>query len=189
MKDDVRFKVASVSSIRKEDLYGGFCVRLDAFYDVIVTPLSIDVSTGDVMTPGAVPYEFGSIFDETVCISLFGYNIETIMAEKMETILNRGTLSTRPRDYYDIYILASTQKYDKFLFWKALKATSEHRGSDGYIKKHEPIIQRLIESKDLRQQWLKYQRKFSYAEGVSYDAIMEVIKMIMDKQGSVGAGD
>lgn len=181
LKDDVSFNVVSVSSIRKDDPYGGFCVRLDAVYDAIVTPLSIDISTGDVMTPGAVPYEFGGIFDKTLSIRLLGYNVETIMAEKMETILSRGVLSTRPRDYYDIYILATTQKYDKALFWKALEATSMYRGTIKHILQYEVIFQRISGSSDLKQQWSKYQKKFSYAQAISYEAIMGVIELIMKK--------
>jgi hypothetical protein len=108
----VKFTVVSVLPIRKDDSYGGFCVKMDAVYDTIVTPLSIDISTGDVMTPSAVPYQFSGIFDETVIISIWGYNVETVMAEKVETIISRGVFSTRPRDYYDIYILSTTQKFD-----------------------------------------------------------------------------
>ena len=93
----------SIDPIRKDDIYGGYCVRINAIYDTIVTPLSIDVSTGDVITPGAVLYVFGGIFDESVQISLWGYNIETVMAETAETILSRGIFNTRPRDYYDAY--------------------------------------------------------------------------------------
>ena len=100
--DDVVFTVKSIAPIRKDDEYGGYRVRLDAEYDTIFTPLSIDVSTGDVITPEAVKYEFSGIFDEDYRISLWGYNIETVMAEKMETILSRGVYTTRPRDYYDI---------------------------------------------------------------------------------------
>lgn len=181
LKDDVSFNIVSVQAIRKDDPYGGYCVILDAFYDVIITPLSIHISTGDVLTPDAVPYEFGGIFDELLSIKLWGYNVETVMAEKMETILSRGTLSTRPRDYYDIFILYTTQNYDKALFKKALVATSEHRGSQEHIRSYEPIMLRIAESSDLKQQWSKYQKKFSYAREITYEAIMEIIKLILDK--------
>ena len=97
--DDVIFEVKSIAPIRKDDRYGGFCVRLDAIYDTIVTPLSIDVSTGDVITPEAVEYEFSGIFDEEIRIKMWGYNIESVMAEKVETILSRGIFNTRPRDF------------------------------------------------------------------------------------------
>lgn len=95
MKDDVVFAVKSIEPIRKDDIYGGYCVRLDAVYDTIVTPLSIDVSTGDVITPDAVKYEFSGIFDEDIRISLWGYNIETVIAEKVETILLTEKTSNR----------------------------------------------------------------------------------------------
>ena len=84
------FEIKSVEPIRKDDVYGGYCVRLDAKYDTIITPLSIDISTGDIITPDAVKYEFTGIFDDRIRILLWGYNIETVMAEKIETILSRG---------------------------------------------------------------------------------------------------
>lgn len=145
LHDDVKFTVASVLPIRKDDRYGGFCVRMDALYDTITTPLSIDISTGDIMTPSAVPYEFSGIFDESIRIHLWGYNIETVMAEKVETILSRGVFSTRPRDYYDIYILGTTQKYDKALFLEALSATAEHRGSKAILSAREDIFREYIQ--------------------------------------------
>ena len=139
MKDDVVFTVKSIEPIRKDDIYGGYCVRLDAVYDTIITPLSIDVSTGDVITPNAVKYEFSGIFDGDIRISLWGYNIETVIAEKVETILRRGVFSTRPRDYYDVYILGTTQEYDKEIYKEALKATAEHRGR---FFRHPPKAER-----------------------------------------------
>ena len=111
LDDDVVFKMQAIGPIRKDDVYGGYCVRIDAVYDTIVTPLSIDVSTGDVITPSPVKYDFGGIFDDDLKITLWGYNIETVIAEKVETILRRGVFTTRPRDYYDVYVLVTTQTY------------------------------------------------------------------------------
>lgn len=179
LKDEVVFKVVSVASIRKDDRYGGFCIRMDAVYDTIVTPLSIDISAGDVMTPSAVPYEFSGIFDESVRIRLWGYNIETVMAEKVETILSRGIFSTRPRDYYDIYILGTTPKYNKALFLEALSATAEHRGSKAILSAPEAVLESISESRDLRQMWAKYQKKFPYAQDVTYEAIIEVLRSLL----------
>lgn len=179
LNDEVTFDFVSAHSIRKDDLYGGFCIRINAIYDTIETPLSIDVSTGDVMTPDAVPYEFRGIFDESISIKLWGYNVETVMAEKIETILSRGTFSTRPRDYYDVYILHMTQIYDKELFFRALRATSEHRGTKEQIKDYEPILLHISESKELKQQWLKYQSMFNYAQEIRYEQIMEVLYKLL----------
>lgn len=180
LKDEVSFNIISLTTIRKDDRYGGFCIRLEAVYDTIITPLTIDISTGDVITPSAVLYEFGGIFDENARIHLWGYNIETVMAEKVETILSRGIFSTRPRDYYDIYILGTTQKYCKELFLQALSATSEHRGSKDRLTTPESIIERLAESKDLKQLWTKYQKKFSYAQDILYENIIEVLRGLLN---------
>lgn len=173
--DDVIFEVKSIAPIRKDDCYGGFCVRLDAIYDTIVTPLSIDVSTGDVITPEAVEYEFSGIFDEEIRIKMWGYNIESVMAEKVETILSRGIFNTRPRDFYDVYILGTTQRYDKKIFLKALEATAIHRGSREQIIDKTGIIEKLSASEELIQMWEKYRKKFSYASEIQYADVMDVL--------------
>ncbi len=173
--DDVIFEVKSIAPIRKDDRYGGFCVRLDAIYDTIVTPLSIDVSTGDVITPEAVEYEFSGIFDEEIRIKMWGYNIESVMAEKVETILSRGIFNTRPRDFYDVYILGTTQRYNKKIFLKALEATAIHRGSREQIIDKTGIIEKLSASEELIQMWEKYRKKFSYASEIQYADVMDVL--------------
>lgn len=173
--DDVIFEVKSIAPIRKDDRYGGFCVRLDAIYDTIVTPLSIDVFTGDVITPEAVEYEFSGIFDEEIRIKMWGYNIESVMAEKVETILSRGIFNTRPRDFYDVYILGTTQRYDKKIFLKALEATAIHRGSREQIIDKTGIIEKLSASEELIQMWEKYRKKFSYASEIQYADVMDVL--------------
>lgn len=179
MKDDVVFTVKSIEPIRKDDIYGGYRVRLDATYDTIITPLSIDISTGDVITPEAVKYEFNGMFDENIRISLWGYNIETVMAEKVETILSRGVFSTRPRDYYDIYILGTTQEYDKEVYKEALKATAEHRGSTEQILDVEGILKQISASDALKDMWGKYQKKFAYASDISYENVLEVLRILV----------
>ena len=179
LNDEVFFELKSVVPIRKDDIYGGYCVRLDAIYDTIITPLSIDVSTGDIITPSAVKYEFGGIFDVNVKITLWGYNIETVMAEKVETILSRGVFTTRPRDFYDVYILGTTQKYDKEIFKEALKATAIHRNSLEKIVDINGILRQISSSDDLNSMWIKYQKKFSYAKEISYGEIIDVLKEML----------
>lgn len=180
LDDDVVFKMQAIGPIRKDDVYGGYCVRIDAVYDTIVTPLSIDVSTGDVITPSPVKYDFGGIFDDGLKITLWGYNIETVIAEKVETILSRGVFTTRPRDYYDVYVLVTNQEYDKKLFAEALAATAKHRGSTEKIKDIPSILERISESHELKNLWSKYQKKFAYASDISYEMIMDVLKIILN---------
>ena len=173
--DDVSFQIVSVEPIRKDDIYGGYRVRLDAVYDSVLTPLSIDISTGDVITPSPVEYEFHGMLDPDLSISLWGYNVETILAEKVETILRRGVLSTRPRDFYDVYILEKTQDYQPELFRRALRATAEHRGSNAILMKTGEIVSRLESSEDLKQQWAGYQRQFSYASQIEYKSLIDTL--------------
>ena len=182
MKDDVIFKVKAIEPIRKDDIYGGYRIRLDAIYDTIITPLSIDVSTGDVITPDAVKYEFSGIFDENIRISLWGYNIETVIAEKVETILRRGVFNTRPRDYYDVYILGTTQEYDMGIFQEALKATAKHRGSTEQITDVEGILKQISESEEFKEMWNKYQKKFAYASDITYEIVLEVLQTTVQKR-------
>ena len=179
LEDEVTFETVSINTIRKDDNYGGFCVRINAIFDTMLIPLSIDVSTGDIITPGAILYEFGGIFDENVQIRLWGYNIETVMAEKTETILSRGVLNTRPRDYYDVYIIGTTQKFDRQVFEDALSATAEHRGSIGNIADRAGIIDRISDSSDLQSMWKKYQRRFSYANDIKYEDIITVLRELL----------
>ncbi len=176
LRDDVVFVVKVIAPIRKDDQYGGYCVRLNAIFDTIVTPLSIDITTGDAITPSPVQYEFSGIFDENISIKIWGYNIETVMAEKMETILSRGVFNTRPRDFYDVYILATTQQYDRKLFCNAFTATSVHRESSEKIADKDLIVMRIKENHDLQQMWQKYQKRFAYAKNISYEEIMDVIE-------------
>lgn len=174
--DEVYFDVKSIEPIRKDDKYGGFCVKLIAIFDTIRTPLSIDVSTGDVITPKAIEYEFEEIFNEDKTIKLWGYNIETILAEKVETIFRRGVFNTRPRDFYDVYILTKEKIYDKDIFVEALQATATHRGSTQLIVDKQAIFNEIFQSNDLRNMWSKYRQKYPYANDIEYEEIMDVLK-------------
>lgn len=141
-------------------------------------PLTED-KVGDVITPSAVQYEFGGIFDEEVHIRLWGYNIETVIAEKVETVLRRGIFNTRARDYYDIYILGTTQMYDIKLFQEALTATAVHRGSAEKIADTKSIVTLISDSEELQGMWEKYQKKFHYAEDIAYKQIIKVLKYLL----------
>lgn len=179
MDDDIAFEIGSISPIREDDIYGGYRVMLTAKFDTLVTPLSIDVSTGDVITPYAIKYEFAEIFDAEKSYELWAYNIETVLAEKVETILRRGVFNTRPRDFYDTYVLATTQKYDKEVFKEALKATAEHRGTTDKISDINGIIKNIADSTELKSMWEKYRKQFTYAEAIEFEDIIRQLKNIL----------
>ena len=178
-EDDVTFEIGKISPIREDDIYGGYRVMLNARLDTIVTPLSIDVSTGDVITPRAVQYSFSEIFDNEKTYELWAYNIETVMAEKVETILRRGVFNTRPRDFYDTYILAATQAFDHKVFTDALSATAEHRGTAREISDVTTILHNIEESAHLKAMWDKYRQQFAYAANIEYAHIMTVLKSLL----------
>lgn len=176
--DEVDFSFTEISPIRDDDIYGGYRVSITAKYDTVITPLTVDISTGDVITPNPVKFAFGEIFEDK-SFELWAYSIETVLAEKIETILRRGVFNTRPRDFYDAYILATTQKFDKEVFKDALKATANHRGTAEQIKDTEKIIGILSNSKELFELWEKYRKQFSYASDIEYVEIIKVIKELL----------
>ena len=177
--DGVSFEIGTISPIREDDIYGGYRVMLNARFDTIITPLSMDVSTGDAITPHAVQYNFFEIFDDEKTYELWAYNIETVMAEKVETILRRGVFNTRPRDFYDAYILTTSQKFDKAVFEDALKATANHRGTTRQIKDVLGILRNIEESPELKTMWERYRKQFAYAADIEYEQIMNVLKTLL----------
>ena len=177
--DGVVFEIGTISPIREDDIYGGYRVMLNAKFDTLLTPLSIDVSTGDAITPHAVQYNFSEIFDDEKSYELWAYNIETVMAEKVETILRRGVFNTRPRDFYDTYILTTTQKFDNPVFADALSATAKHRRTTEQIPDDPSNLYNIEESPELKTMWGKYRKQFSYAKDITYEQIMDSIKTLL----------
>jgi hypothetical protein len=102
------------------------------------------------------------------------------MAEKVETILRRGVFNTRPRDFYDAYVLATTQNYDKAIFAQALSATANHRGTADQIADVPSILRNIEESPELRAMWDKYRKQFAYAAEIEYKQIITVIKTLLE---------
>ena len=181
LNDEVKFKFKGISPIREDDIYGGYRVALDAIYETIVTPMTIDVSTGDVITPEAVKYDFTGIFDDELTFEVWAYNIETVLAEKIETILRRSMFNTRPRDFYDAYILITTQSFDKALFAEALEKTIEHRGTRNQINDFGSTMEVVSESADLRRMWNNYQSQFPYAKDIRFEEVCNSIKELLSK--------
>ena len=181
--DDVIFEVKSIAPIRKDDRYGGFCVRLDAIYDTIVTPLSIDVSTGDVITPEAVEYEFSGIFDEEIRIKMWGYNIESVMAEKVETILSRGIFNTRPRDFYDVYSIMSFygEQIEKRILYDAFSATCEKRKTIFSKDNIEATLHLISDDLQMEELWAQFQKSNFYVGDLAWKNVIGYVESTMKK--------
>lgn len=173
--DGISFEIKSIAPIRDDDVYGGFRVKLTATRESIVVPLSIDISTGDAITPAPHEYHLKSLFVANAVFKIYGYTVETILAEKLETILSRGILTTRPRDFYDIALLSEVCKPDIPLVKTAIKATCRHRGTEGVLADaHERIIA-VQNDKGQQGQWAKYQRSHPYAQGKQFTEICELL--------------
>jgi predicted nucleotidyltransferase component of viral defense system len=179
LDDGITWEMKSISPIRHDDLYGGFRVKLNAAYEKIIVPFSIDISTGDVITPAPQDFIFMSRFSPNGNFRIKAYTVETIMAEKIEAILSLGILSTRPRDYYDVHMLLSTVKYDESNLAKALHLTATHRDSMGAIKEWSEGLKLIQDSKTMRERWAKYCREFSYANGILFDEVCENIRKVL----------
>lgn len=177
--DDITFEVKSIEEERKNDRYGGFCVKMSAIYGSITASLSIDMTTGDVITPMPIEYQYAKMFDSDTSISLWAYNVETILAEKIETILSRNVFNTRIRDYYDVYILTTTKNIQKEILYVALRATSIHRGTWDNIQEIGKIMEKIEKDSGLRELWVRYQRKFLYAKNITFESLIEALKKLL----------
>ena len=178
INDDINYKIEDISEIRKDDEYGGLRVSLKANYDVLSVPLSVDVTTGDKITPRAIDFSFTTLFNNEK-IKILAYNTETLLAEKIETVISRSIANTRIRDFYDIYIIIKTLKIDEKIFMKAITETCKKRNSLETIKNYKNVLEQLKKDKDIGKQWKQYQKRFNYAKDISLPEIFEMIENIL----------
>ncbi len=181
INDGVKIELKRIEKIRDEDDYNGFRVSLEALMDYARIPLKVDITTGDKITPREVVYTFDLLLEDR-SIDILAYNIETVIAEKLETIIARGIANTRMRDFYDIYILLKLQEHniDKVLLGKAIIETSEKRGSmnvlsDGYL-----ILEEVFSSDISYNHWIRYQKKYSYADYISWNEVKDSVLKLWD---------
>ena len=181
LDDGVSFDVKDVSNIMDEMEYPGIRVTMNANVGKLITPLKIDISTGDVITPRAIEFNYDLLLEDR-SISLWSYNLETILAEKLQTVLARGILNTRMRDFYDIRMLLDTyeDKVNKAVLKDAFAATCKKRGTDHLQEQAEEIIKIIEADEQLRVLWRAYQKKYSYAAEIDYASVISGVRKLMD---------
>ena len=181
LDDGVSFEVKDVSNIMDEMEYPGIRVTMNANVGRLITPLKIDISTGDVITPRAIEFNYDLLLEDR-SISLWSYNLETILAEKLQTVLARGILNTRMRDFYDIRMLLDTyeDKVNKAVLKDAFAATCKKRGTDNLQEQAEEIIKIIEADEQLRVLWRAYQKKYSYAAEIDYASVISGVRKLMD---------
>ena len=177
LNDGVSFEIISIKDIRLEDEYSGFRINILSKLDNNKTYITVELTTGDVITPKEVKYSYNCIF-ENKKIPIMAYPIETVLAEKFQTIISRGILNTRLKDFFDIHVLMNTKINNKTLI-KAIINTFNKRNTLFDINEFYIIINELEESKEMNKLWIEYQNKNRYAEDIKYiDTIKSIEKII-----------
>ena len=161
--------------------YPGVRVSMETEFDGVRTPLKVDISTGDVITPKEIQYSFKLMLEER-SINVWAYNLETVLAEKLETVISRGITNTRMRDYYDIHILIKLygNTLNGKVLGEALLATAKKRETEYHLNDAQEIFDEIQNDFNMQKLWKSYQKKFSYAADLSWHTVMESIRSLYE---------
>ncbi len=178
--DEIAFRLKSIGEIREGDEYTGYRVALSADYEKMAVPLKLDITTGDKITPSEIEYSYKLMMEDR-SISVLAYNLSTILAEKLETIVSRGDQNTRPRDYYDVFILSKLHagNIEMSSLREALLATTTKRGSTEVVKKYSDIMKVVKNSEIMKRQWNDYRKEFEYAVGIEFEDTCDAVISLM----------
>ena len=183
LDDGVSFRVKRISEIMEEADYPGVRVSMETKFDGVITPLKIDISTGDIITPREIKYNFNLMLENRT-IEVWAYNLETVLAEKMETVISRNVTNTRMRDFYDIYILQKLygEQLSKDVLWDALVATAKKRETLEQIETEDidEVFDEIQSSSVMENLWKAYQRNYSYSADIPWHTIMKSIRTLYE---------
>ena len=173
LDDGVTFRIKRIDEIMDEAEYPGIRVSMETTFDRVITPLKIDISTGDAITPCEVKYSFKLMLEDR-SIDIWAYNLETVLAEKLETIVSRATANTRMRDFYDLYILYRLYGRDIVAenLYAALIATAKKRVTEKYLADASAVFDEVENDTNMNKLWQAYRKKFAYAADLSWTAVM-----------------
>ena len=175
LEDNVKFRIKKVSEIMDEAEYSGIRFSMDAVLDGAVIPLKIDISTGDEITPREIAYSYKLMFEDRT-IHIMTYPIETVLAEKLETVISRSITNTRMRDFYDIHILLKSQNIDADILALALERTAKKRGNFNLLENAESVLKVVKSDEDMKRLWDIYQKKFKYAGEYTWDEVIHSVR-------------
>lgn len=186
VNDGVTILLNKVEDIKEQDEYGGYKFKLIAQYGNLKVPFHIDISTGDIITPRAIQYRYNKIL-ENEYINIWTYNQETLIAEKLQTILARKLDNSRMKDFYDLYYFEKYKwnEIDKKLLVKAIQATFRQRTTTNDLKIANSIIKSLEENQDINSLWNEYRNKFSYAEHIKFVDTLNAIRNIVNTEEKI----
>jgi len=183
LNDGVLFRIKRISEIMEEADYPGVRVSMETKFDGVITPLKIDISTGDIITPREIKYNFNLMLENRT-IEVWAYNLETVLAEKLETVISRNVTNTRMRDFYDIYILQKLygEQLSKDVLWDALVATAKKRETLEQIETEDidEVFDEIQSSSVMENLWKAYQRNYSYSADIPWHTIMKSIRTLYE---------
>jgi predicted nucleotidyltransferase component of viral defense system len=179
-EESFAFELAGIEEIRETDDYPCYRIKLIARFERIRETVTIDVTAGDAITPGEVDFGFNPVFGGEV-IELFSYPLATTLAEKIETILSRGIATTRPRDFYDVYILSKleAEHIDFNVLHQALSNTMKRRKSVFNLEEYALILKEIRDSEFQKQLWVKYQKQYRYAKTIRFAQVIEATELLL----------
>ena len=183
LDDGVSFRIKRISEIMEEADYPGVRVSMETKFDGVITPLKIDISTGDIITPREIKYNFNLMLENRT-IEVWAYNLETVLAEKLETVISRNVTNTRMRDFYDIYILQKLyrEQLSKDVLWDALVATAKKRETLEQIETEDidEVFDEIQSSSVMENLWKAYQRNYSYSADIPWHTIIKSIRTLYE---------
>ena len=181
--DGVSFCIKRISEIMEEADYPGVRVSMETKFDGVITPLKIDISTGDVITPKEIRYRFNLMLEDRT-IEVWAYYLETVLAEKLETVISRNVTNTRMRDFYDIYILQKLygEQLRKEVLWNALVTTARKRGTLQQVESGDTKegFDEVETSSVMENLWKAYQKNYYYAANISWQMVMQSIRFLYE---------
>ena len=183
LNDGVLFRIKRISEIMEEADYPGVRVSMETKFDGVITPLKIDISTGDIITPREIKYKFNLMLENRT-IEVWAYNLETVLAEKLEAVISRNVTNTRMRDFYDIYILQKLygEQLSKDVLRDALVATAKKRETLEQIETEDidEVFDEIQSSSVMENLWKVYQRNYSYSADIPWHTIMKSIRTLYE---------
>lgn len=179
LNDNTQMKLEKIEEIKEESEYGGYRIKLVGNLENLKIPFHIDISTGDIITPRAIEYKYKKLLEDDY-IEIYTHNQETVIAEKLQTILSRKIANSGMKDYYDLYFFVNSkwQEIDKETLKQAIKATFEQRNSMEDLENIDKIINTIEKDKTLIYSWKDYQAKHLYAQSIKYDDVIKGIRFI-----------
>lgn len=177
VEDNVSFEIKNSEPIREEDDYGGLRYNIIAKYEHLIVNLSIDIATGDLITPREIEYDYKMMFEDRN-LKIMTYNIESIIAEKFQTVAARGILNSRMKDYYDLYYLITYKDFSKENLKKAIIRTFEKRETD--INDIDRVLTEIKTSDFIKELWITYSKQHAYADNIEFEQVINVIQKIKE---------